>query len=95
MRSSDFHSNPLFLLLVIFSNKLRFGLKFSVLEIFFFFWKVYTKSVKQFIYVSTEKKKPHKNISMHVLIRYFLLNELKISYSKEFPNFACVYPQEV
>lgn len=35
MRSSDFHSNPLFLLLVIFSNKLHFGLKFSVLEIFF------------------------------------------------------------
>lgn len=35
MRSSDFHSNPLFLLLVIFSNKLHFGLKFSMLEIFF------------------------------------------------------------
>lgn len=60
MRSSDFHSNPLFLLLVIFSNKLHFRLKFSMLEIFFFFfWKVYIKLVKQFIYVNIENKKSH------------------------------------
>lgn len=45
--------------------------------------------------LALKTKMPHKNISMYVLIRYFLLNELKISHSKELPNFAYVYPQEV
>lgn len=93
MRSSDFHSNPLFLLLVIFSNKLCFGLKFSVLEIFF--GKFIQNQLNSLFILALKTKMPHKNISMYVLIRYFLLNELKISHSKELPNFAYVYPQEV
>lgn len=40
--------------------------------------------------LALKTKKATQKISMYVLIRRFLLKELKISHSKEFPNFAFI-----
>lgn len=64
-----------------------------MLEIFF--GEFIQNQLNSLFMLARKTKKATQKYSMYVLIRYFLLNELKISHSKEFPNFVCVYPQEV